>query len=139
MAVLYLAACLYIILSNFSFVDDAFALIFREAFNPQAIGVGGIIGVLLVGFKRAAFSNEAGAGSASIASATSHGGMAVGASRAKGPDSLSAASAEGGSDRAGAAQRGIRTAAGETGPGTAITGDRGSRTAAGAAHTSASD
>jgi AGCS family alanine or glycine:cation symporter len=67
MAVLYLAACLYIILSNFSFVDDAFALIFREAFNPQAIGVGGIIGVLLVGFKRAAFSNEAGAGSASIA------------------------------------------------------------------------
>lgn len=67
MAVLYLAACLYIILSNLSFVDDAFALIFREAFNPQAIGVGGIIGVLLVGFKRAAFSNEAGAGSASIA------------------------------------------------------------------------
>ena len=67
MAVLYLAACLYIILSNFSFVDDAFALIFREAFNPQAIGVGGVIGVLLVGFKRAAFSNEAGAGSASIA------------------------------------------------------------------------
>ena len=67
MAVLYLVACLYIILSNFSLVDNAFALIFREAFNPQAIGVGGIIGVLLVGFKRAAFSNEAGAGSASIA------------------------------------------------------------------------
>ena len=67
MAVLYLVACLYIIFSNFSFVDDAFALIFQEAFNPQAIGVGGVIGVLLVGFKRAAFSNEAGAGSASIA------------------------------------------------------------------------
>ena len=67
MAVLYLAACLYIILSNFSFIDDAFALIFQEAFNPTAIGVGSIIGVLLVGFKRAAFSNEAGAGSASIA------------------------------------------------------------------------
>jgi len=67
MAVLYLVACLYIILSNFSFVDDALALIFREAFNPKAIGVGGVIGVLLVGFKRAAFSNEAGAGSASIA------------------------------------------------------------------------
>jgi len=67
MAVLYLAACLYIILSNFSLVDNAFALIFQEAFNPQAIGVGGVIGVLLVGFKRAAFSNEAGAGSASIA------------------------------------------------------------------------
>lgn len=67
MAVMYLVACLYIILSNFSFVDDAIALIMREAFNPTAIGVGGIIGVLLVGFKRAAFSNEAGAGSASIA------------------------------------------------------------------------
>ena len=67
MAVLYLVACLYIILSNFSLVDDAFGAIFREAFNPKAIGVGGMIGVLLVGFQRAAFSNEAGAGSASIA------------------------------------------------------------------------
>ena len=55
------------ILSNFSLVDNALALIFTEAFNPQAIGVGSVIGVLLVGFKRAAFSNEAGAGSASIA------------------------------------------------------------------------
>ena len=67
MAVMYLLACLYIIFSNFSFIDDAFSLIFTEAFNPKAIGVGGVIGVLLVGFKRAAFSNEAGAGSASIA------------------------------------------------------------------------
>lgn len=67
MAVLYIMCCLFIILSNYSLMDDAFALIFREAFNPQAIGVGGFIGVLLVGFKRAAFSNEAGAGSASIA------------------------------------------------------------------------
>ena len=67
MAVLYLVACLYIILSNFSFIDDAIGLIISEAFNPKAIGVGGVIGVLLVGFKRAAFSNEAGAGSASIA------------------------------------------------------------------------
>ena len=67
MAVLYVVACLYIILSNFSLIDDALGLIFTEAFNPKAIGVGGVIGVLLVGFKRAAFSNEAGAGSASIA------------------------------------------------------------------------
>ena len=67
MAVLYLVACLYIITINFSLIDDAFILIFSQAFNPEAIGVGGIIGVLLVGFKRAAFSNEAGAGSASIA------------------------------------------------------------------------
>jgi AGCS family alanine or glycine:cation symporter len=67
MALMYLFACLYIILSNFFLVDDAFSLIISEAFNPKAIGVGGVIGVLLVGFKRAAFSNEAGAGSASIA------------------------------------------------------------------------
>ena len=67
MAVMYLVACLYIILTNFSFLDDAFQLIISEAFNPTAMGVGSVIGVLLVGFKRAAFSNEAGAGSASIA------------------------------------------------------------------------
>ena len=67
MAILYLVACLYIILSNFTLIDDAISLIISEAFNPKAIGVGGFIGVLLVGFKRAAFSNEAGAGSASIA------------------------------------------------------------------------
>jgi len=67
MAVMYVAACLYIIFSNFTLVDDAIALIVQEAFNPTAFGVGSIIGVLLVGFQRAAFSNEAGAGSASIA------------------------------------------------------------------------
>ena len=67
MALLYIVACLYILLLNFSFLDDAIALIVKEAFNPTAIGVGGVIGVLMVGFKRAAFSNEAGVGSASIA------------------------------------------------------------------------
>ena len=67
MALLYILACIYILGANFSFVDDAIALIIKEAFNPTAVGVGGIIGVLMVGFKRAAFSNEAGAGSASIA------------------------------------------------------------------------
>ena len=67
MAIMYLAACIYIIGSNYSYIDDAFALILEEAFKPTAIGVGSLIGVLLVGFKRAAFSNEAGAGSASIA------------------------------------------------------------------------
>jgi len=66
MALLYVGACLYIILTNFSFVDDAFAMIFTQAFNPQA-GLGGLLGVLITGFRRAAFSNEAGAGSASIA------------------------------------------------------------------------
>lgn len=66
MAVIYIAACLYIIVSNFSFVDDAFGMIFSQAFTPEA-GLGGLMGVLIVGFQRAAFSNEAGAGSASIA------------------------------------------------------------------------
>ena len=66
MALMYVFACLFIILSNITYVDDAFGMIFSQAFNPSA-GVGGIIGVLITGFRRAAFSNEAGAGSASIA------------------------------------------------------------------------
>ena len=66
MALIYIIACLYIIFSNFSFVDDAFGMIFTQAFSPQA-GLGGLLGVLITGFRRAAFSNEAGAGSASIA------------------------------------------------------------------------
>lgn len=66
MAVMYLIACIYILLSNAGQVPAAFGQIFSQAFTPQA-GIGGLIGVLLIGFKRAAFSNEAGAGSASIA------------------------------------------------------------------------
>lgn len=66
MAAIYVAACLFIIISNFGFVDDAFVMIFEGAFSPAA-GFGGLLGVLIVGFQRAAFSNEAGAGSAAIA------------------------------------------------------------------------
>ena len=66
MALIYVMACLYIIGINFSFIDDAFGMIIDQAFNPQA-GLGGLLGVLITGFRRAAFSNEAGAGSASIA------------------------------------------------------------------------
>ena len=66
MALMYILACLYIIFSNITFVDDAFGMIFSQAFSPQA-GLGGLLGVLITGFRRAAFSNEAGAGSASIA------------------------------------------------------------------------
>ena len=66
MALMYIAACLYIILTNITFVDDAFGMIISQAFNPNA-GLGGFLGVLVTGFRRAAFSNEAGAGSASIA------------------------------------------------------------------------
>ena len=66
MALMYIIACLYIIITNITFVDDAFGMIFSQAFNPKA-GLGGLLGVLVTGFRRAAFSNEAGAGSASIA------------------------------------------------------------------------
>ena len=68
MAMMYILACFYIIGTNFKYVDDAFGMIFTQAFNPQA-GLGGFLGVLITGFRRAAFSNEAGAGSASIAHA----------------------------------------------------------------------
>ncbi|MEM6379787.1 MAG: alanine/glycine:cation symporter family protein [Bacteroidota bacterium] len=67
MAILYVASALFIILSNFNFVDDAIGLIISEAFTPQSTIVGGFIGVMVQGFRRAAFSNEAGAGSAAIA------------------------------------------------------------------------
>jgi AGCS family alanine or glycine:cation symporter len=66
MAGTYVLACLYIIITNFTFIDDAFGLIFSQAFSPPA-AVGGFIGVLIQGFRRGAFSNEAGSGSASIA------------------------------------------------------------------------
>jgi len=72
MAALYVGAALFIILSNFGYVDDAFSLIFSEAFTPRATITGGFIGVMIQGFRRAAFSNEAGAGSAAIAHAAVH-------------------------------------------------------------------
>jgi len=53
-------------LQTFSDIGTAFGLIFEGAFTPMA-GLGGLVGVLIVGFQRAAFSNEAGAGSAAIA------------------------------------------------------------------------
>ena len=63
---LYVVICLYILGMNFSTIDDAFYLIFRSAFSWEA-GYGGFIGALVTGFQRAAFSNEAGMGSAAIA------------------------------------------------------------------------
>jgi len=66
MAGIYVLASLIIISLNYTYIDDAFKLIYEGAFTPMA-GLGGIIGVIIVGFQRAAFSNEAGAGSAAIA------------------------------------------------------------------------
>lgn len=68
MVTIYVLACLWIILSNASMIPDAIGRIITEAFTPAA-GVGGLIGVLVQGFKRAAFSSEAGIGSAAIAHA----------------------------------------------------------------------
>ena len=66
MAGIYVLAALVIIFANYQYIDDAFGLIIGGAFTPMA-GLGGLVGVLIVGFQRAAFSNEAGAGSAAIA------------------------------------------------------------------------
>lgn len=66
MAGIYVLASLVIIFANIEYVGDAFGMIFSGAFSPEA-GLGGIVGVIIVGFQRAAFSNEAGAGSAAIA------------------------------------------------------------------------
>ncbi len=66
MAVVYVSSGVIIILANITAVPAAFAAIFAGAFSPEGIA-GGFIGVLLQGFQRAAFSNEAGVGSAAIA------------------------------------------------------------------------
>ncbi|AFZ28839.1 amino acid carrier protein [Gloeocapsa sp. PCC 7428] len=66
MCLIYVLAALWIILTNLPQVPAAFATIVREAFVPQAF-TGGFIGVLVQGFRRASFSNEAGVGSAAIA------------------------------------------------------------------------
>ncbi len=66
MAVLYVGASLFIIVVNYDQVFDVFGLIFDAAFSGDA-AKGGFIGVLVQGFRRAAFSNEAGVGSAAIA------------------------------------------------------------------------
>lgn len=68
MVFIYVLACLWIILAHASQVPAVFALIVREAFTLDA-GFGGLLGVLIVGFQRAAFSSEAGLGSAAIAHA----------------------------------------------------------------------
>lgn len=66
MVAIYVAASLFVIFANIGMVGDAFGQIFQGAFSPEGIA-GGAIGVLVQGFRRAAFSNEAGVGSASIA------------------------------------------------------------------------
>lgn len=66
MVVIYVAASLFVIFANYDMIGDAFVQIFNGAFSPEGVA-GGAMGVLVQGFRRAAFSNEAGVGSASIA------------------------------------------------------------------------
>ena len=66
MVAIYVAASLFVIFANYTMIGDAFMQIFNGAFSPEGIA-GGAVGVLVQGFRRAAFSNEAGIGSASIA------------------------------------------------------------------------
>ena len=62
----YVLACVFILLKMAGEIPAAFGTILSGAFTPAA-GFGGLVGVLVQGFKRAAFSNEAGTGSAAIA------------------------------------------------------------------------
>ncbi|MBK5194206.1 MAG: amino acid carrier protein, partial [Flavobacteriaceae bacterium] len=66
MAGIYILGCFTVIFINIENILPALSAIYVGAFNPTALK-GGIIGVLIVGFQRAAFSNEAGVGSAAIA------------------------------------------------------------------------
>ncbi len=66
MALIYVTAALIIIIINYNLIFDAFKLIINGAFTGEGVA-GGFVGVLIQGFRRAAFSNEAGLGSAPIA------------------------------------------------------------------------
>ncbi len=63
---LYVVCALGVLIAHFTELPSAFSSIFYGAFSPEA-AFGGFLGVLVQGFKRAAFSNEAGIGSAAIA------------------------------------------------------------------------
>jgi AGCS family alanine or glycine:cation symporter len=72
MALLYLGGVAIILLTHLGEIPSIFALIIRDAFNFEA-GAGGALGMMiLIGVKRAVFSNEAGSGSAAIAFAAAH-------------------------------------------------------------------
>ncbi|MBA4781957.1 MAG: alanine:cation symporter family protein [Rhizobiales bacterium] len=66
MGILYVGAALIIVLINYDKIGWAFGQIFEGAFTGLGVA-GGFVGALIQGFKRAAFSNEAGVGSAAIA------------------------------------------------------------------------
>lgn len=63
---IYLIAALVIIIMNYHQIPHAIATVLKEAFFPQSV-VGGIVGTIIIGFRRSVQSNEAGSGSAPIA------------------------------------------------------------------------
>ncbi|HEA29275.1 MAG TPA: amino acid carrier protein, partial [Leeuwenhoekiella sp.] len=70
MALVYILGCLIVIGFNIENIGAAFSAIFNGALSPQAMK-GGFLGVLIIGLQRAAFSSEAGVGSAAIAHSAS--------------------------------------------------------------------
>ena len=68
MCIFYVLTCLYVLLAHIADIPAAFASIISSAFSNEAV-YGGFFGVLISGVRRAAFSNEAGFGSAPIAHA----------------------------------------------------------------------
>ncbi|MBL4645344.1 MAG: alanine:cation symporter family protein [Rhizobiales bacterium] len=66
MGILYVGAAFIILMVNYDKIGWAFGQIFDGAFTGLGVA-GGFVGALIQGFKRAAFSNEAGVGSAAIA------------------------------------------------------------------------
>ena len=69
MALVYILGALLVLGLNFARIPEAFAAIWHGAFNPEGVA-GGMVGVMILGFRRAVFSNEAGLGSAAIAHST---------------------------------------------------------------------
>src|SRR5690554_98136 len=70
MAIFYVLGCLVVIGYHIEFLGGAFMAIVDGAFSAEALK-GGFIGVLIIGLQRAAFSSEAGVGSAAIAHSAS--------------------------------------------------------------------
>ena len=67
MVVIYFIVVVIILLSNVSEIPSMFGLIFVDAFTGEAVLGGALGSVIITGARRAAFSNEAGIGTAPIA------------------------------------------------------------------------
>lgn len=70
MSLLYITICLFVVLSNFSYLPTAVTMIFKGAFNPKAVtggAVGSIWSTIFIGASRGVFSNEAGLGTSAMA------------------------------------------------------------------------